>query len=88
MRAALFALIAMTGFAAFSATPAEARDYPFCLRSASNGDECYYPTYEACREAASGRGVTCFANPALAYGAPYDDAPISPRRRSHRRNYY
>ena len=59
----------MASFATLS-TPAEARDYPFCIKGADYlgglGD-CSFDTYEQCQATASGRVAYCDANPF--YGA-------------------
>jgi len=87
MRVILFSLMAISAIAAVAPTKAEARDYPFCMRTYNNSDDCSYPTYQACRAAASGLALTCFQNPALAYsGIIYDDEP--PVRRSRRVRTY
>ena len=66
MRAALLALMAIGTVAMIDATPAEARDYPFCIKGAeylsANGD-CSFDTYAQCQATASGRLAYCDANP-------------------------
>jgi hypothetical protein len=67
MRKAILAVLAASGLAALSAAPAEAvgTRYPFCLQ----GDEypglsyCTFTSYEQCQATASGRFLTCIANP-------------------------
>src|SRR5439155_9289659 len=67
MRKAILAVLAATGLAALGAAPAEAvgTRYPFCLQ----GDEypalsyCTFTSYEQCQATASGRFLTCIANP-------------------------
>ena len=67
MRKAILAVLAASGLAAFSAAPAEAvgTRYPFCLQ----GDEypglsyCTFTSYEQCQATASGRFLSCIANP-------------------------
>ena len=84
MRIALLALMAVGSFAAIDVSPAQARPtYPFCMRTMFDGDDCSYPTYQACQATASGTGQTCFQNPALALpaaAAVYIEGP-APRRR-------
>ena len=67
MRKAILAVLAAIGLAALGAAPAEAvgTRYPFCLQ----GDEypglsyCTFTSYEQCQATASGRFLTCIANP-------------------------
>ena len=67
MRRAILALLAASGLAALGAAPAEAvgTRYPFCIQ----GDEhpglsnCTFISYEQCQATASGRFLTCIANP-------------------------
>jgi hypothetical protein len=93
MRKALFAFIATAGLTtvaltAMGPTPAQAFEFPYCLRNSSNGDECRFPSFEACQATVSGRGLTCFRNPAYAYAQPYPGEPLPPRHRPrHRRAY-
>jgi len=104
MRAALFALLALGATSAFHVTPAAAqpRDpgpfsfytpsgYPFCMRSIYGDDDCSYSTYQQCFNTASGIGLTCFQNPALAYAQQpaYSDVAPAPAPRAKRkpRNY-
>jgi hypothetical protein len=81
MRSLFFALMAFGVLAGGSPTPAEARDYPFCILGrdyASPLGDCSYPTYAACKAAASGRYAYCQQNP-FYYREDYD-APRRPRR--------
>ena len=72
MRALLLAAVAVGAMASFGAmsTPAEARDYAFCIKGADYlgglGD-CSFDTYQQCQATASGRLAYCDANPF--YGA-------------------
>jgi hypothetical protein len=67
MRRAILAVLTVTGLAAIGAAPAEAvgTRYPFCIQ----GDEypglsnCTFTSYEQCQATASGRFLTCIANP-------------------------
>ncbi|MET0968525.1 MAG: DUF3551 domain-containing protein [Tardiphaga sp.] len=101
MRAALFALLALGATASFNVAPASAQTdpgpwsfntpsgYPFCMRSLYDDDDCSYRTYAQCAATASGIGLTCFANPALAYSQGAGPQPV-PRRakRKVRSNSY
>ena len=99
MRAALLALVALGALSALNVTPAAAQrtdpgpfsfntpsGYPFCMRSLYDDDDCSYRTYAQCAATASGIGLTCFANPALAYAQTY--APQQPRVKRKRKNSY
>jgi hypothetical protein len=67
MHKAILVVLAASGLAALGAAPAEAvgTRYPFCLQ----GDEypglsyCTFTSYEQCQATASGRFLTCIANP-------------------------
>jgi len=90
MRSYLLALaltLVGTGFA-MQSTPAEARDYAFCLQgrdtSAGVGD-CRFATYQQCQATASGTYAACYANP---YVTSYDDEPVYQPRRRTQRSYY
>jgi hypothetical protein len=88
MRAALIALAAIGTLSAIDIAPAEARDYPFCMRTRFDTDDCSYSNYQQCFATANGLGQTCFANPALAYNRQFDDEQPAPRRRHrHHRAY-
>src|SRR5437868_15106580 len=66
-RGALLAAMAASAMAALGAAPAEAvgTRYPFCIQ----GDEypglsnCTFTSYEQCQATASGRFLSCIANP-------------------------
>jgi len=89
MRTMFFALIVLTAIPAFQPTPAEARDYRFCLREVDRfgggPTTCYYDTFAQCQASASGRWATCIENPAFAYGQHKVPRHKEPRRarRSH-----
>ncbi len=78
-----FGALALGALTGFSTTPAEARDYPFCMKgqetSGGIGD-CNYPSYAACEAAASGTFSYCARNPF--YANAYTDAP-QPKSRRH-----
>jgi len=96
MRAALLALVALGAVSTLTVTPAAAQrtdpgpfsfrtpsGYPFCMRSLYDDDDCSYRTYAQCAATASGIGLSCFANPAVAYNQGYQPAPrsrVRPRR--------
>jgi len=65
-----------------SATPAAARDYPWCAQGGEFDypGECAYSTYEQCLASVSGRLLYCGPNPRFAY----EPAP-QPQPRLHRR---
>lgn len=87
MRVAVLALMAIGTVSAIDVTPAQAWDYPFCLRTRFDTDDCRYESYQQCQWAASGTGQDCFANPALAYAPQYVEEPAPRRRHRHRRVY-
>jgi hypothetical protein len=78
MRNLMLAMLAVGGVSAMASSPVTAApDYPYCIQSQAFGTDCSYPSYEACRATASGRGVDCIANPSLAFSPqPYGE----PRR--------
>jgi len=67
MRRAILAALTVTGLTALATAPAEAvgTRYPFCIQ----GDEypglsnCTFTSYEQCQATASGRTLSCIANP-------------------------
>ena len=76
-RAILVFLVAI-GPAALNAAPAAAAGtrYPFCLQGNDQPglSGCVYTSYEQCQATASGRVLTCIANP---YYVGDSDAPTS-----------
>ena len=74
------------GFVAvgIATSPAQARDYPFCIKGhnydSSVGD-CSFDTYQQCQAAASGRYAFCDRNP---YFAPVSQPPAKPDQRGRR----
>lgn len=88
MRNMMLALAVLgTGFAIQSATPAQARDYPFCLQgrdTAGGLGDCRYTTYQQCQATASGTYNSCYANPYFAYS---EEPVYQPRRRGQRSSY-
>lgn len=67
MRKAILAALTATGLAAIGAAPAEAvgTRYPFCLQGYDYPglSYCTFTSYEQCQATASGRFLTCIANP-------------------------
>lgn len=80
MRKLMLAALAVGGVSAMASSPtAAAPVYPYCIQSQAFGTDCSYPSYEACQATASGRGVSCIANPRLVFNPqPYAE----PRRGS------
>ena len=77
------AVLSTTGLATLAgSTPAAARDYPWCVRSAEFdfNPDCSFTSYPQCMASASGRPASCYLNPRFAYdrqrrGVPYRGAP-------------
>ncbi len=46
----------------FAPTAAEARGYPYCLKSSPGPGDCKYKSYRQCQAAASGLNATCVRN--------------------------
>lgn len=67
--AAVAAVSAVVGVSLIGGTPAQARDYAYCLTSPGYGypGDCNYASYRQCREAASGRLADCVVNPRVAF---------------------
>ena len=66
MRAAMSALMLCCAAAAIGASPAAAREYPFCIKGCDFGGgagDCSFSSYAQCQATASGRDATCAANP-------------------------
>lgn len=85
IRAVLAASIAAGVAALVSASPAAARDYPFCIKGSdydSSVGDCRFDTIQACNASASGLLAYCDAN-------PYFRGPQPPvgRPRGSRRTY-
>jgi len=91
MRNIVIAVLGAGAFALMGALPAHAygRNHAFCIQG---GEEypglstCTFDTYEQCLATASGRGLSCIANP---YFAGQSDDPYAFQNRSHpfRPNY-
>ncbi|KAA0078035.1 DUF3551 domain-containing protein [Tardiphaga sp. P9-11] len=85
MRNLMLAVLAVGGISAMSSGSATAAPaYPYCIQSQAFGTDCSYPSYEACRATASGRGVDCIVNPSLAFSPQ----PYGEPRRSRRSAAY
>ena len=91
MRRAILAAMAASAMAALGAAPAEAvgTRYPFCIQ----GDEypglsnCTFTSYEQCQATASGRFLSCIANPYyLSEGEPAPSGYRPLRGRSNGRD--
>lgn len=81
MRAAGLAILAAGMIALAASSPAEARDYRYCLQSPNYGvpGDCSYDTYAQCRATASGLYADCVLNPRVLFmGEP------RPQRRHYR----
>jgi hypothetical protein len=66
MRALLLAMTAAVTLASFDITPAEARDYPYCIKGREYGSplgDCSFTSYQQCQATASGRLAYCDVNP-------------------------
>jgi hypothetical protein len=87
MRTLLFALMAIGTLTAINATPAAARDYPFCINGADYmglGD-CSFDSYRQCMATASGRYAYCERNPFFTGYA--QERPRKPRRHRNHQSY-
>ncbi len=83
MRAAGLALLAAGMIATAAASPAEARDYRYCLQTSifDGPSDCSYDTYAQCRATASGLYADCVLNPRMLFmGEPRPQR----RHRAHR----
>jgi hypothetical protein len=83
MRHAVWALLVLGGIGAIDATPAAAKDYPYCIRGCDFGSglgDCSFSTYQQCMATASGLVATCAPNP---YFNQRTD--LQPNRSSRRR---
>ncbi|MBN8920131.1 MAG: DUF3551 domain-containing protein [Rhizobiales bacterium] len=83
LRSLLIGAVAATALAGLGASPASARDYPFCATQGGWGsyENCGYSTMQQCMAAVSGVGGFCKPNPRYAVRSyPDDYAPAPPRR--------
>jgi hypothetical protein len=72
MLAACAAVAAVAGASLVGGTPAQARDYAYCLTSPGYGypGDCSYASYGQCLAAASGRLADCNLNPRVGFREP------------------
>ena len=81
MRRAILAVLTAGGLAAIGAVPAEAvgTRYPFCIQGTEQPglSNCTFTSYEQCQATASGRFLTCIANP---YYIPEGEPPAAAYR--------
>ncbi len=85
MRALFLAVLAFGALQGFSAAPAEAASYPFCIKGQEyiNGTgDCRFSSYAACQAAASGTFSYCASNPF--YTSSSDSYADVPQRRGRR----
>ncbi|MGZ8299773.1 MAG: DUF3551 domain-containing protein [Rhodoplanes sp.] len=89
-RTALLGLISLTAALALDLPAASAQGggyplYPWCASyggGRGGGTNCYFSTWDQCRQAASGNGGYCFRNTWYdAYGPYYSVGGATPRRR-------
>jgi hypothetical protein len=85
MRAALFAMMAIGAVSALGTTPAAARDYPVCMRTVNDTDDCSFTTYDQCNATASGQAAYCFDSPGFAQNQQLYRSKPAPRRRHRAR---
>jgi uncharacterized membrane protein len=92
-RTALLGLAALAAASSLNASPASAQQggyplYPWCAYyggGRGGGTNCYFSTWEQCRQAASGNGGYCAVNPFYAaYGPWYSFGGATAPRRSSR----
>jgi Protein of unknown function (DUF3551) len=86
MRTMLFAIAAVAAGAALHAIPAQAQNYPWCLKTGPGPGDCKYTSYEQCMATASGIGKYCQpntwlleSNGAMSYGYGTPRAPRAGR---------
>ena len=80
---AMLGLLAISAISAVGAVPAQAYDYPVCLRvyGPASYSECSYTSMAQCQATASGRAAECYPN------AYYAEAAPAPWGRKHHRRY-
>jgi uncharacterized protein DUF3551 len=87
IRAAVFALLALTTLAAIDSRPVAGEVYrPWCVQyTGGNGDDgmtCTFASYEQCMLTARGTGAYCVQNPwYLKYGSGQDEQKVDRSRR-------
>jgi hypothetical protein len=69
---AMLGLLAISAISAVGTVPAQAYDYPVCLRvyGPASYNECNYTSIAQCRASASGRAAECYPNAFAAYPGP------------------
>jgi hypothetical protein len=79
---AILGLLAISAISAAGTVPAQAYDYPVCLRvyGPASYNECSYTSMAQCNATASGRAAECYPNAFAAYPGP------APAGRAHRRH--
>ena len=86
MRRVILALLTVSGVAALGTPPAQAvgTGYPFCLSGPDQPglSDCSYTSYEQCQATASGRELSCMANPYYDGGGSRAGAPPPSNYRS------
>ena len=83
MRNVVRALMAFSIACAINATPAAARDYPYCIKGCDYGSslgDCSFATYQQCQASAAGRLAYCAANPYFSQNAELQSNRMSRRR--------
>lgn len=66
MRRSLQAVVMCFAVMASAASPAAAREYPFCIKGCDVGagrGDCSFSSYQQCQATAAGRVASCEANP-------------------------
>ena len=90
MRNLVLALLSASGLAMVGAAPAEGvrTRYPFCIQGNEipGLSQCTFTSYEQCQATASGRFLSCIANPYYNPGADAD--PRAYRGRDRARSVY
>jgi len=64
------ALTAASTVTVIASSPAQARDYPYCLQGEDWGypGNCQFVSRDECKAAASGTSADCGLNPSVAFG--------------------
>jgi hypothetical protein len=86
VRGAMWALIVCAAALTSGASPAAAREFPFCIKGCDFGagrGDCSFSSYQQCQATASGRDATCDANPYFSAKAELQ----SDRSRQSRRRF-
>jgi hypothetical protein len=70
MRSILAATAFLVAAGGLAATPAAARDYPWCSRTSASGfnPSCSFTSYPQCMATVSGQRGDCMRNPIFAFG--------------------